>query len=249
MNYFVQYLKLMKKAATRGWVKKTAPEYIEMHHVVPNSWVKNKWTVGLTAKEHFTAHRWLHKAFPDDNKMAHAYWQMCMRSKSGHLPFKSISKQYEEGKMAHSKASSGDNNPSKRPEVRAKMSESNKGNVSWNKGLTQETSSILKSISEKNSVNRFGSENPNYQNRYKMTNDQCENVRNGREGFLNSEEGVEYRSKMSGTQRRVAERLREEGFTRTLNLVECPHCGKEGKGGNMSRYHFDNCKHKRSSVN
>lgn len=22
----------------------------------------------------------------------------------------------------------------------------------------------------------------------------------------------------------------------------CPHCGTEGKGGNMSRYHFDNCK-------
>jgi hypothetical protein len=21
----------------------------------------------------------------------------------------------------------------------------------------------------------------------------------------------------------------------------CPHCGKEGKGGNMTRYHFDNC--------
>lgn len=25
-------------------------------------------------------------------------------------------------------------------------------------------------------------------------------------------------------------------------LKTCPHCGKEGKGGNMTRYHFDNCK-------
>jgi len=25
---------------------------------------------------------------------------------------------------------------------------------------------------------------------------------------------------------------------------ECPHCGKQGKGPNMSRYHFDNCKQK-----
>ena len=24
----------------------------------------------------------------------------------------------------------------------------------------------------------------------------------------------------------------------------CPHCGKEGRGGNMTRYHFDNCKYK-----
>jgi hypothetical protein len=26
--------------------------------------------------------------------------------------------------------------------------------------------------------------------------------------------------------------------------VECPHCGLVGKGGNMTRYHFDNCKMK-----
>lgn len=24
--------------------------------------------------------------------------------------------------------------------------------------------------------------------------------------------------------------------------VECPHCGKSGSGGNMTRYHFSNCK-------
>ena len=29
---------------------------------------------------------------------------------------------------------------------------------------------------------------------------------------------------------------------RTLKLKTCPHCNKEGSGGNMSRYHFDNCK-------
>ena len=25
---------------------------------------------------------------------------------------------------------------------------------------------------------------------------------------------------------------------------KCPHCGREGKGPNMGRYHFDNCKYK-----
>lgn len=29
-----------------------------------------------------------------------------------------------------------------------------------------------------------------------------------------------------------------------MRVVECPHCGKIGKGGNMSRFHFDNCKTK-----
>lgn len=31
-------------------------------------------------------------------------------------------------------------------------------------------------------------------------------------------------------------------------LLTCPHCNKEGKGGAMMRYHFDNCKHKVKEV-
>jgi hypothetical protein len=31
---------------------------------------------------------------------------------------------------------------------------------------------------------------------------------------------------------------------RKLKLRTCPHCGLSGKGGNMSRSHFNNCKHK-----
>ena len=27
-----------------------------------------------------------------------------------------------------------------------------------------------------------------------------------------------------------------------LPLLICPHCEKEGKGSNMTRWHFDNCK-------
>lgn len=31
---------------------------------------------------------------------------------------------------------------------------------------------------------------------------------------------------------------------RVCNTYECPHCGKIGKGPNMKRYHFNNCKKK-----
>jgi len=31
---------------------------------------------------------------------------------------------------------------------------------------------------------------------------------------------------------------------KNLPLVECPHCQLKGRGGNMKRYHFDNCKNK-----
>lgn len=30
-----------------------------------------------------------------------------------------------------------------------------------------------------------------------------------------------------------------------MKIVVCPHCAKEGSGGNMTRYHFDNCKQKK----
>ena len=36
--------------------------------------------------------------------------------------------------------------------------------------------------------------------------------------------------------------LRHKGSTHNLKQVICPHCGKTGKGGNMTRYHFDKCK-------
>jgi|TARA_R110000744_G_scaffold2415_3_gene9820 hypothetical protein len=33
-----------------------------------------------------------------------------------------------------------------------------------------------------------------------------------------------------------------QGAKYNMKLVICPHCKLEGKGGNMKRYHFDNCK-------
>jgi predicted GIY-YIG superfamily endonuclease/predicted Zn-ribbon and HTH transcriptional regulator len=35
---------------------------------------------------------------------------------------------------------------------------------------------------------------------------------------------------------------RRTGKKLNMKPKVCPHCGTEGKGGNMTRYHFDNCK-------
>ena len=35
--------------------------------------------------------------------------------------------------------------------------------------------------------------------------------------------------------------ISRKGIPKNLTLVVCPHCGKSGKGGNMTRYHFDKC--------
>jgi hypothetical protein len=36
----------------------------------------------------------------------------------------------------------------------------------------------------------------------------------------------------------------EWGYLVTRSELTCPHCNKVGKGPNMKRYHFDNCKHR-----
>lgn len=48
----------------------------------------------------------------------------------------------------------------------------------------------------------------------------------------------------------ASKRLADPGYTARLSeackgkrtVVECPHCSLKGGGGNMRRYHFDNCK-------
>lgn len=38
-----------------------------------------------------------------------------------------------------------------------------------------------------------------------------------------------------------------KGKKHKMTLVICPHCQKEGKGGNMTRYHFEKCKYKKDN--
>lgn len=48
--------------------------------------------------------------------------------------------------------------------------------------------------------------------------------------------------------KKISEKQKEKiskallGKKKNMKIFKCPFCGKEGKGGNMSRYHFNNCK-------
>jgi hypothetical protein len=60
----------------------------------------------------------------------------------------------------------------------------------------------------------------------------------------------ESRKKMSESQKKRYETLavkplppNNKGATYNMKLMECPKCGFRGKGGNMTRYHFDNCRY------
>ena len=67
------------------------------------------------------------------------------------------------------------------------------------------------------------------QKRKPLAEETKQKISNSRIGTSHSEDT---KAKMSAVRR---------GVSKILNLVTCPHCGKSGKGGNMTRYHFDKC--------
>jgi hypothetical protein len=78
-KYFNWYFSIIKKAQQRNWNKKNAGIYVEKHHIVPKSIIKNDKTVLLTAKEHFICHLLLPKMLVDRKniyKMQIALWNM-----------------------------------------------------------------------------------------------------------------------------------------------------------------------------
>lgn len=43
-------------------------------------------------------------------------------------------------------------------------------------------------------------------------------------------------------EQRAEMKLKQDAAKQNYPLRTCPHCGTQGKGGNMTRYHFDGCK-------
>lgn len=46
------------------------------------------------------------------------------------------------------------------------------------------------------------------------------------------------------TEQEVLPHFSKGKLVRKMKIVKCPHCDIKGSGGNMTRYHFDNCKFK-----
>ena len=73
---------------------------------------------------------------------------------------------------------------------------------------------------------------------------------NGMYGKKHSNETKEKMSKIHKGKKISDEQKRKmslslSGIKKNMKVFICPHCDKKGKGGNMTRYHFDNCKFKR----
>jgi hypothetical protein len=107
-EYLTKYLSLVLDY-------KTDAEYTELHHILPKSlfpqYKNDKWNiVRLSAKDHFYAHYYLHKAIPNDPNMTFGLWGMCNQQSPTHRDrdyidnrTEEIAKIYEEARIAHSK--------------------------------------------------------------------------------------------------------------------------------------------------
>ena len=63
---------------------------------------------------------------------------------------------------------------------------------------------------------------------------------------LSEEQKEKISKKLKGTKKseETRQRISKAMKGKTYPEVKCPHCSKIGKGGAMTRYHFENCKEK-----
>ena len=105
-KYLNWYFAIIEKAVLRNWNKKTAPCYVERHHVIPRSMGGHySGTVYLTAREHYICHLLLTKftVGKDKMKMCLALHRLIHGNKKD---YRVSSVQYQNVKIANSLACS-----------------------------------------------------------------------------------------------------------------------------------------------
>lgn len=135
------YNKIIQKALSLNR-KKGNGAYFERHHIIPKclggSNLKEN-LVLLTAKEHYICHLLLIYMYPENNKIAFAFWNMCRPNNNYHQRHKVSARTYEHAKSHLSnlyKSKTAWNKGKKlTPEQLSKHVTKQVGFVAWNKGI------------------------------------------------------------------------------------------------------------------
>jgi hypothetical protein len=153
--YQTEYNNLIATAVTRNWCKSSVNFYIEIHHIVPRSLGGSNDRdnlVALTPQEHYEAHRLLALANPKNPKLWYAWKCMADDLKNNNINIDTDELAILKARIAkeHSIRVSGKNNPmygrtrpdqigdlnpSKRPEVRVRLSQTKMGDLNPAKRL------------------------------------------------------------------------------------------------------------------
>lgn len=128
MNYQKIYNNLIQRGINRILEESV---YSEKHHIIPRCMNGNNDKsniVKLTAKEHYLAHLLLYKIYPNNDKLAFAFFTMCSIKKDGKRDYKVSSRMFAEIKESCGKIVGLRNKGIPRSqEIRNKISKSNKG--------------------------------------------------------------------------------------------------------------------------
>lgn len=227
MNYQWHYDQLVE---TRKKRKREVGKYYERHHILPVSLGGNNEDgnlVYLTAREHFIAH-WLLWRIYRNRSMAMAFFGMCKYSSSNQKRIYISGRMYNEAKEARSLLGNS-------IETRKKCSDSRIAHeIRWQMTLPKEEAE--KRIQEyhnrlSNGVKKYHRDRDHSKSRF--SDEARQRMNKHKLGVALTDE---HKEKL---------RIKSQRKGRKLNLVECPYCKKTGKGGNMTRYHFNNCKFKK----
>ena len=267
-KYTNWYINIIQHALKR---KSNKNFYYEKHHIIPKSFKmggeKDKLNlVHLTAREHFIVHMLLVKMTVNTQlkiKMSCALTKMMDKkynnsrtyetarkifSKNNPMFFDEIKEQYKKTNIEKY----GYENPSQSDIVKNKIKQTNIEKYGC-KCYTQ--SEQYKEQYKKTCLDLYGYENAFQNEDIKQKSKETCLEKYGTEYACQSEEikekikktntekyGVDHPNKTPEARKMLSERAKQ--MRANEPILTCPHCGLSGKGPNMKRYHFDNCKKK-----
>lgn len=232
MNYQEIYNRIIEKAKRESRVKSKG-SYYETHHIVPKclggegteaQWKWHPNLVLLTAKEHYICHKLLCRIYPENHKLAFAFWHLCnQRNKFQTHRFIPSSRSYEEAK--EKLAFLGISEETRQKIISTKATKSQKHSV--------ETIEKIRATKAKN--------------RYKPTEEAIKKgveTRRARGSYGHSKESAEKRklTMLLRPYKHSEETLKK--LKKPKKKIECPICQSLIAAHLADRYHFSNCKYK-----
>lgn len=223
-------------------------EYCENHHILPkclggdNS---KENLVRLTGRQHFICHRLLVKIYPESDGLKFALFCFYQgMNKFQRINSREFHKLKKEVSVIKSELMNKKMKTMSDEERKLKYGNFGSDNHFFGKTHSDETKDF---ISRHNSgmhpfknertgeIRRMSSEEANLSDEWVGIN----------KGMIQSEEAKKKVSQFQKGRPKSEEtraRMKISAQNRKYESKICPHCGKEGKGPNMSRYHFEKCR-------
>jgi hypothetical protein len=234
MDYNKIYLQLINRSQTAKR-QKSCNVYFESHHIIPlclGGTDNQENLVLLTAKEHYIAHKLLCRIYPDNKKLFYALWAMMnLNNKNQKRTYSISSREYQYARIQYIELMK----QPKTIEHKLKLKDS------WTieRKLAESKRKLGKPVNYKNGIN------PN-----KGRKKPLKSVRLGKLHHMwGNQHSIETKTKISNTLTGhiVSEETKKKMKISAKNrpIIKCPYCDIQSRtAGNMSRYHFDNCKYK-----